>query len=54
MPELKCNAFNCVYNVDALCAKIVINVGDLDAVTSDETACFSFVKRVKMTMEDLN
>jgi len=53
MPELKCKATNCVYNLDNLCAKSVINVGDIEAVTSNETFCLSFVKRVKMTLEDL-
>lgn len=52
MPELKCEAKNCVYNVDKLCAKIVINVGTTEAVGSDETSCFSFVKRVKMSLDD--
>lgn len=47
MPILKCEVFNCAYNIDKICAKEVINVGGENAFISSETICYSFINHKK-------
>ncbi len=42
MPQLRCNAHNCVSNTGEYCSRANINVGGMQATNSVETNCSNF------------